>query len=71
MGTQGSVQIKVKSSNGMESIYPGKYHIRVVSYELVDENGDSIMEPGEHIVIRNICVQNLGISHRPLALDQA
>lgn len=59
-GAHGSVQIKVKSSNGMESIYPDKYHITVVSFELVDENGDGINEPGEHIIVRNICVQNLG-----------
>lgn len=61
VGAQGSVQIKVKSSNGMDSVYPGKYHLSVVSFEVVDENGDMIMEPGEHIIVRNICVQNSGI----------
>lgn len=45
----------------MESVYPGKYHLSVVSFEVVDENGDMIMEPGEHIIVRNICVQNSGI----------
>lgn len=61
IGAQGSVQIKVKSSNGMESVYPGKYDLSVVSFEVVDENGDMIMEPGEHVIVRNICVQNSGI----------
>lgn len=60
-GALGSVQIKVVSSNGMQSVYPGKYHLTVVSFEVVDENGDMIMEPGEHIIVRNICVQNSGI----------
>lgn len=60
-GAPGAVQIKVKSSNGMESVYPGKYHLTVTSFEVVDENGDMIMEPGEHIIVRNICVQNTGI----------
>lgn len=60
-GAPGAVQIKVKSSNGMESVYPGKYHLTVTSFEVVDENGDMIMEPGEHIIVRNICVQNSGI----------
>lgn len=59
-GAPGSVQIKVKSLNGMESVYPGKYHVTVVSFEVVDENGDMVMEPGEHIIVRNICVMNSG-----------
>jgi hypothetical protein len=69
-GPQGSVQIKVKSSNGMDSVYPGKYHIKVVSFEVVDENGDAIMEPGEHIMVRNICVQNLGMAHKSVARNK-
>lgn len=59
-GAQGSVHIKVKSSNGMDSIYHGKYFLKITSFEIVDAGNDGVFEPGEHIIVRNICVQNIG-----------
>ncbi|KAF2455404.1 hypothetical protein BDY21DRAFT_365605 [Lineolata rhizophorae] len=43
--------------------------LQVISYDVVDENEDKINEPGEHLLIRNIRVQNFEpIASEPLIL---
>ncbi|KAH8656136.1 hypothetical protein BGZ60DRAFT_417858 [Tricladium varicosporioides] len=59
-GAQGSSQVTVKRNDGTEATYPTRYELKVVSFEVVDENDDGINEPGEHLIVRNIRVQNTG-----------
>ena len=59
-GAQGSSQVTVKRNNGTEATYPTRYELRVVSFDVVDENDDGINEPGEYLLVQNIRVQNTG-----------
>lgn len=43
-----------------ESTYPGPYILRAVNFDVIDENGDGINEPGEYILVHNIRVKNFG-----------
>ena len=40
--------------------YLDRYMPELVSYDILDENEDGIFEPGEHLIIRYIVVQNIG-----------
>ncbi|KAH0564731.1 hypothetical protein GP486_001878 [Trichoglossum hirsutum] len=57
-GKQGSCQIRVVNRDLTESTYPDRYDIRVVSFDILDENRDGVNEPGEHLLVTNIKVQN-------------
>lgn len=46
--------------NGTESTYPSRYQLVVVGFEVYDENGDGVNEPGEHVLVTKIYVQNTG-----------
>ena len=59
-GSQGSSQITVMRNDGTQATYPTRYDLKVVSFDVVDENGDGINEPGEHLLVKNIRVQNTG-----------
>lgn len=59
-GAQGSSQVTVKRNDGTEATYPTRYELKVVSFDVVDENDDGINEPGEHLIVKNIRVQNTG-----------
>jgi len=59
-GVRGAAHIHISNLDGTEAIYPSLYNIVVVGFEVVDENGDGINEPGEHVLVRNIYVQNTG-----------
>lgn len=59
-GAQGSSQIRVLMNNNTESTYPTIYKLRVVSFDVVDENEDGVNEPGEHLLVKNIRVENTG-----------
>jgi hypothetical protein len=43
-----------------EATYPSPYNLQVVKFDIIDENEDGINEPGEHIIVHNICVRNTG-----------
>jgi hypothetical protein len=47
-----------------QATYPDRYRIQVIGFDVVDENEDNINEPGEHLLVRNIRVQNFGTSFR-------
>jgi hypothetical protein len=47
-------------NDGTEATYPTRYDLKVVSFDIVDENEDGIFEPGEHLLVKNIRVQNTG-----------
>lgn len=59
-GNPGSTQVTVIRNNGTEATYPTRYNLKVVSFDVVDENDDGIFEPGEHLLVKNIRVQNTG-----------
>ena len=59
-GAQGSSQVRVLMNNNTESTYPSIYQLKVVSFDVVDENEDGVNEPGEHLLIKNIRVENTG-----------
>ncbi|CAM1507669.1 Fc.00g073100.m01.CDS01 [Cosmosporella sp. VM-42] len=66
-GANGSVQIKIIRGDLTEATYPGIYSLQVVGFDIIDENQDSINEPGEHILVHNIRVQNVGGMPSPSA----
>ena len=35
--------------------------LKVVSFDVEDENQDGINEPGEHIIVKNLIVENVGM----------
>lgn len=47
-------------NNDTESTYPSIYQLKVVSFDVIDENEDGVNEPGEHLFIQNIRVENTG-----------
>jgi hypothetical protein len=47
-------------NNNTESTYPSIYQLKVVSFDVVDENEDGVNEPGEHLLVKNIRVENTG-----------
>lgn len=47
-------------NNGTVATYPTRYDLKVVSFDVVDENEDGINEPGERLLVKNIRVQNTG-----------
>jgi hypothetical protein len=59
-GPQGSIQIKVIRGDLSEATYPSPYSLQVVKFDIIDENGDGINEPGEHLLVHNIRVKNAG-----------
>jgi hypothetical protein len=59
-GANGSSQVKVLRRDGTEATYPTRYELKVVSFDVVDENQDGINEPGEHLFVKNVRVENTG-----------
>ncbi|OCL06100.1 hypothetical protein AOQ84DRAFT_366097, partial [Glonium stellatum] len=59
-GRSGSVTIAVYNDNGEENLYRSAYNLELVGFDVEDENGDGIFEPGEHLFIKRIVVRNSG-----------
>jgi hypothetical protein len=57
--------ICVVNADGSARTYPDRYLLRVVDYDVVDENEDDIYEPWEHLIIKNLDVQNYGSMPSP------
>jgi hypothetical protein len=51
-GVNGSSQIKILRGNGTEATYPTRYELKVVSFDVVDENQDGINEPGDQLFVK-------------------
>jgi hypothetical protein len=62
-GASGRAQIIVRYSNGDRPRYDRCYDLQLVDFDLEDENGDGIFEPGECVVVRRITVKNAGIQN--------
>lgn len=59
-GNGGSITIRVRNHNGTTQQYDSRYRLELVDFDIEDENGDGIFEPGEHILVRRIRVRNTG-----------
>ncbi|XXG98999.1 hypothetical protein Hte_005332 [Hypoxylon texense] len=59
-GLRGSATIVVQKSDGSQQEYSSLYDLELVDFDVEDENGDGIFEPGEHLFIRRITVRNSG-----------
>jgi hypothetical protein len=68
-GANGSSQVTVKRADGTQATYPSGYQLKVVSFDIVDENHDGINEPGEHLLVTNIKVENTGGMPSPKTAD--
>ncbi|OCT46898.1 hypothetical protein CLCR_02237 [Cladophialophora carrionii] len=68
-GVNGSSQVTVMRMDGTSATYPSGYVLKVVSFDICDENQDGINEPGEHLLVSNIKVQNTGGMPSPKAAD--
>ncbi|KAF3116228.1 hypothetical protein TWF103_009451 [Orbilia oligospora] len=57
------IQVHMKSTRELgarHNFYTSRYFFTLVDFDIVDENEDGIFEPGEHIYIQNIRIQNTG-----------
>lgn len=59
-GEAGTVSIAVSLDDGSTQLYSKPWELELVDFEVEDENGDGIYEPGEHLFIRRIKVRNVG-----------
>ena len=70
-GAPGTATIIVRMRNGERQQYSSKYKLELVDFDIEDENGDGIFEPGEHIYIRRIRVRNSGELGSPLSVSSS
>lgn len=70
-GAAGKMVILVQNLDGTISEYDKPWKLRLVSFDIEDENGDGIFEPGEKIIIRRVCVENIGIVSPPLTFHSS
>ncbi|KIW65816.1 hypothetical protein PV04_08038 [Phialophora macrospora] len=68
-GANGSSQVTVMRMDGTSATYASGYVLKVVSFDVCDENQDGINEPGEHLLVSNIKVQNTGGMPSPKTAD--
>ena len=52
--------ILVRNLDGTTSEFRAPWKLRLVSFDIEDENGDGIFEPGEHVLVRRIRICNVG-----------
>jgi len=60
VGIPGSATIVVNKGDETQERYFSLYQLELVEFDVEDENGDSIFEPGEHVFVRRITVKNTG-----------
>lgn len=59
-GLPGTVGILVRHDDGSLSTYNSKFEFQLLGFDVVDENGDGVFEPGECVIIKNIRIKNSG-----------
>ena len=59
-GQEGSATIVVRMRDGNTQEYTSKYSLELIDFDIEDENGDGIFEPGEYVYVRRIRVRNNG-----------
>ena len=60
VGVPGNATIMVNKGDGTQDRYSSVYRLELIEFDMEDENGDSIFEPGEHVFVRRITVKNTG-----------
>ena len=60
MGVAGKATFRVRNRGGPDQEYTSLYQLELLDFDVEDENGDGIFEPGEHLFIRRIRIQNTG-----------
>ena len=60
VGQEGTATIVVRLRDGRLKEYTSKYSLELIDFDIEDENGDGIFEPGEYIYVRRIRVRNNG-----------
>lgn len=68
-GLRGNVAIVVQRSDGSQQEYSSLYSLELIDFDVEDENGDGVFEPGEHLLIRRITVQNSGMYYGIVVVD--
>lgn len=70
-GQSGRVTFHVRNHDGSEQQYTTRFQLELVDFDVEDENGDGIFEPGEHAFICRIRVRNTGeIAHYRCLVDE-
>ena len=65
-GQAGNATIFVRFHDGTQQQHDSCYQLELLDFDVDDENGDGVFEPGEHVFIRRIRVRNTGESlHNP------
>ena len=60
-GADGEIHIFVQKPDGqLAGPFDSAYQLEIADFDIVDGNEDDILEFGEDIVLRNICVRNSG-----------
>ena len=59
-GQAGNATIYVTFHDGSQQQYDSCFQLELLDFDVDDENGDGIFEPGEHVFIRRIRVRNTG-----------
>jgi hypothetical protein len=59
-GHDGRVVYVLEKDDGTQIRYETIYKVQLVDFDLEDENGDGVFEPGEHLYVRRIRVRNTG-----------
>ncbi|KAL8792433.1 MAG: hypothetical protein Q9195_004966 [Heterodermia aff. obscurata] len=60
MGVAGKGTFHVRNHGRPDQEYTSLYQLELLDFDVEDENGDGIFEPGEHLFIRRIRIQNTG-----------
>ena len=68
-GSDGRGVIVVKYHSGQRQRYSKCYDLQLVGFDLEDENGDGIFEPGERLFVRRIRIKNAGTTGRSKRTD--
>jgi hypothetical protein len=68
-GADGRVQIIVRNRDGGRPRYDNCYDLQLVDFDLEDENGDGIFEPGDQVIVRRMIIKNAGKMIISVAID--
>ena len=59
-GYNGSIEYHVVQADGSVEVFNKVYDVELVGFDVVEHDGNKIIEPGEKITVKNIVVRNTG-----------
>ena len=62
VGQSGNATFYVRNHDGSEQRFAAPFQLELLDFDVEDENGDGVFEPGEHVFICRIRVRNTGKS---------